>query len=392
MLRLFKDVILVILELLWLPALIILTVLARLWPKRVIVGLGPEPLINNVYHAKALKRHGWSAQTFVDSLYFITAEFDIKLIYRNALLSKLARLMFFPFIFSIFRYKILYIYFNGGGLYASRVLWVIEPFLYRLAGIQVLVMPYGGDVQDMQKCPNLAFKYAVDKDYPNHFRRRHVIRAKVWLWSRLADHVISGCDWVDYMQHWDTLCISHFSIDLDDWLSSPAASREGRALRILHAPNHKNIKGTQFFEQAVLQLQREGLDIELIMVQGLPNTQLRTLMKTCDVIADQLIIGWYAMFAIEAMALGKPVLCYARSDLENLYVQADLLQRGELPLINCTPANVVDVIRELATLNPSRLIELGERGRAYVERRHSLDAVGAMFSRIHADLGLQKDV
>jgi hypothetical protein len=388
---LFKDMLLVALELTWLPVLILVTVIARFWPKRRTVGLGPEPLINNVYHAKALRRHGWSAETFVDSLNFITADFDVKLIYGSRLLRTVSRLLFFPFLFSIFRYKVIYIYFNGGGLYASRLLWVAEPLLYQMAGMKVIVMPYGGDVQDMQKCPNLALRYAVDKDYPKHFRRRHIINAKVWLWSRWADHVISGCDWVDYMQHWDTLCVSHFSIDLDEWVPSPTATREGRAMRILHAPNHKNIKGTRFFEQAIIDLQREGIAIELIMVQGIPNSQLRTLMQSCDVIADQLIIGWYAMFAIEAMALRKPVLCFTRADLEDLYVQANLLKRDELPLIKCNPSNVVDVIRKLSRAPTSSLSEFGDRGRAYVERRHSLEAIGAMFTAIHVDLCILRD-
>jgi len=391
MLRLLKDVVLVALELICFPLFIGAAVIARFWPKRRIIGLGPEPLINNVYHAKALRRHGWDAETFVDSLYFITAEFDVKLIHKSRPIQTLSRLLFVPFLFCVFRYRVIYIYFNGGGLYASRLIWVAEPLLYRIAGIKVIVMPYGGDVQDMQKCPNLAFRHAVDKDYPTHFRRRHTIRAKVWLWSRWADHVISGCDWVDYMQHWDTLCVSHFSIDLDDWVASSNASREGRAMRILHAPNHKNIKGTRFFEQAIADLQREGVAVELVMVQGVPNSHLRKLMESCDVIADQLIIGWYAMFAIEAMALRKPVLCFTRSDLEDLYVQANLLERGELPLIKCSPSNVVDVIRELAKAPASSLSEIGNRGRAYVERRHSLDSIGAMFSAIHAELGIHRN-
>jgi glycosyltransferase involved in cell wall biosynthesis len=162
-------------------------------------------------------------------------------------------------------------------------------------------------------------------------------------------------------------------------------------MRILHAPNHKNIKGTRFFEQAIADLQREGVAVELVMVQGVPNSHLRKLMESCDVIADQLIIGWYAMFAIEAMALRKPVLCFTRSDLEDLYVQANLLERGELPLIKCSPSNVVDVIRELAKAPASSLSEIGNRGRAYVERRHSLDSIGAMFSAIHAELGIHRN-
>jgi len=389
--RFLKDFILVFLELVWLPALIVAALVARFWPKRKAVGLGPEPLINNVYHARALRRLGWDAETFVDSLYFITSEFDVKLIHRNNLIRRLTRLLFVPFIFSIFRYRIIYIYFNGGGLYAARALWLLEPLLYRLAGVKVVVMPYGGDVQDTQKSGSLCFKHAIDKDYPDHFRRRNIIRTKVWIWSLWADHVISGCDWVDYMQHWNTLCISHFSIDLEDWTLQSVPQKRNGTLRILHAPNHKNIKGTHFFKEAVSQLQKEGVLVELVMAQGLPNSELRTLIAGCDVVADQLIIGWYAMFAIEGMAMGKPVLCYVREDLEDLYVQAGLLDRAELPLVKCHPMNVKDVIRDLALAPPSTLASFGQRGRAYVERRHSLDSIGTMFSSINEGLGIQRD-
>ena len=43
------------------------------------VGLGPLPLINNVYHCKALKQAGFSAETFVNRAWFITNEFDLDL-------------------------------------------------------------------------------------------------------------------------------------------------------------------------------------------------------------------------------------------------------------------------------------------------------------------------
>jgi hypothetical protein len=250
------------------------------------------------------------------------------------------------------------------------------------------VMPYGGDVQDMQKSGELYFKHVVDKDYPRHFRRRIVIRCKVWMWSLYADHVISGCDWVDYMQHWDTLCISHFSIDLDRWVSTSAERRSG-PVRILHAPNHKNIKGTRFFELAVERLQRMGHEVELVMVQGVPNAELKKLISECDIVADQLVIGWYAMFAIEAMALGKPVLCYVRDDLEELYIRVGLLERGELPLIKCSPKDLNEVLENLI-VDRLGLQEIGARGRAYVEKHHSLDSIGVMFSAINESLELRK--
>ncbi|SMF17096.1 Glycosyltransferase involved in cell wall bisynthesis [Pseudomonas sp. LAMO17WK12:I1] len=390
MVRLLKNLILVLWEMFLLPFVFFAALLARFTPKPIGIGLGPEPLINNVYHAKALRSKGWQAETFVDSLYFITNEFDVKLISSNKLISRAIRLSFLPYFFSIFRYKVIYIYFNGGGLYAARVLWVLEPFLYRLAGVKVVVMPYGGDVQDMQKSGELYFKHVVDQDYPKHFRRRMMIRCKVWMWSLYADHVISGCDWVDYMQHWDTLCISHFSIDLDRWAPGGEVNTTG-PVRILHAPNHKNIKGTHFFKIAVERLKNMGHDVELVMVQGVPNAELKRMISDCDIVADQLVIGWYAMFAIEAMALGKPVLCYVRDDLEELYIRAGLLERDELPLIKCSPKDLDQIIEKLV-VDRLELRAIGARGRLYVEKHHSLDAIGTMFNAINEKLEVRGNV
>src|SRR3954471_13281273 len=77
------------------------TIIARFVPRRR-VGLGPEPLINNVHHAKALRRHGYEATTFVSHVYFITSEVDVRWL-RGAPLNHYAL-----FLFVIFRCRVLY--------------------------------------------------------------------------------------------------------------------------------------------------------------------------------------------------------------------------------------------------------------------------------------------
>ncbi len=47
-----------------------------------------------------------------------------------------------------------------------------------------------------------------------------------------------------------------------------------------------------------------------MLVQGMPNDEARATYQRADMIADQFLIGAYALFAIEGMALGKPVLCH----------------------------------------------------------------------------------
>jgi glycosyltransferase involved in cell wall biosynthesis len=255
-----------------------------------------------------------------------------------------------------------------------------------------VIMPYGGDVQDVLRTPNLLFRHVIAQDYPLQRHVRKAIAAKIDIWCAHADHVIAGCDWVDYMHFWNTLMISHFSIDTQRWLpKSPSKDHSvgypGRTFRVLHAPNHKAIKGSDYFMRAVAELQEEGESIELVLVQKMPNEEIRRLIETADVVADQLVIGWYAMFAIEAMAMGKPVLCYLREDLEQLYVDAGLLQEKEVPLINCRPATVKESLRRLMR-DPARLADAASRGPAYVRRHHSVESVGAVFADINRTIGL----
>jgi hypothetical protein len=110
-------------------------------------------------------------------------------------------------------------------------------------------------------------------------------------------------------------------------------------------------------------------------------------MADVDVVADQLIIGWYAMFAIEAMAMGKPVLCYLRDDLKALYTNVGLIEEAEIPLIQCTPATVKETLRKL--MDDREMLEsAGRRGPAYVRRHHSTESVGRVFAAINRSIGL----
>ena len=197
----------------------------------------------------------------------------------------------------IFRYEAIYIYFNGGPLQNSKVLSSLEPYLLKVAQIKVVVMPYGGDVQDLSRTNNFLYKDAMTLDYPGHKLRRKRISINIDRWTTHSDHVISGCDWVDYMHHWDTLMSAHFSIDIESIRDKYFKERErNNTFKILHAPNHRNIKGTFYLIDAVDRLKNEGYDIELRLIEKKSNDDVLNEISNADLIVDQLIIGWYAMF------------------------------------------------------------------------------------------------
>lgn len=371
------------------PLVAVFIVVSRYRAKPIDIGLGPEPLINNVHHKAALKHYGFTAETFVNQVYFITDEFDIRGDRFKLPLALCANYLLGLMV--LWRYKGIYLYFNGGP-FAWTWLRILEPTIYKLARVRTHVMPYGGDIHDMSRASNLNFKHALDKDYPHFHRLTSRTKAQVARWTKHATHVSSGCDWVQYMHHWDTLMIAHFSIDLNKWktlreIDFPKKFRKARPLRLFHAPNHTTIKGTNFFVQAVEDLKKEGCAIELVMKRKVPNTEIRETIETCDVILDQLVIGWYAMFAIEAMALGKPVICYLDPQLIDFYEFSGLLKSEEIPILSATPKTIKQLIYDIYTgkqpLRPTAM-----KGRPYLVKYHSTSVIGAKFAEINKKMGI----
>jgi glycosyltransferase involved in cell wall biosynthesis len=379
LIRLIRLTLEVLLELLALPFLLVVSGISRLAKRPIDVGLGPEPLINNIYHKKALQQQGYSTETFVHEVYHITQEFDVRgdLWFKGRFKSVRLLLLY---VRSLFRYRLLYFYFHGSSLGQMRILWLVEPFLLRLAGIKTVLMPYGSDVQDLLRTPNLAFRHVLCQQYRRARWSRRLIDLKIDLWTCFGNHIISGCDWVDYMYHWDTLVPAHFSIDVSQF--SPSYSSNEGALKVLHAPNHRQIKGSDFFISAVKELKAEGYAIDLILVEKVSNRRVKELVQQADVIADQLIIGWYAMFALEAMAMGKPVICYLRPDLLEFYQTVGVLSTDKHPIISATPLTVKAVLRKLV-LEREPLEAIGKDSRAYVERYHSTEVIGKLFDQIN---------
>jgi glycosyltransferase involved in cell wall biosynthesis len=113
----------------------------------------------------------------------------------------------------------------------------------------------------------------------------------------------------------------------------------------------------------------EGLDVELDIVEGLRHDEARRHYERADIVVDQLNAGWYGIFALEAMALGKPVLSYLRDEA----VQETERALGvEVPIVGITKETIRDRIAELAG-SPDERRRIGASSRAYVEQVHDAE-------------------
>jgi len=147
---------------------------------------------------------------------------------------------------------------------------------------------------------------------------------------------------------------------------------------ILHAPSSQLVKGTAHVQSAIEELRRRGLQFEYRLIENMPHAQALELMADCDMYVDQLIIGSHGLAALEAMALGKPVVCYIKPSMRAKYPP-------ELPIVSASPHDLADVLAGLLA-DRARLTDLGRQGRDYVERYHDSHRLAAELVEFYKSL------
>jgi hypothetical protein len=150
----------------------------------------------------------------------------------------------------------------------------------------------------------------------------------------------------------------------DPWSVEPIPPRTDGELTIVHAPSNRGTKGTEAVLAAIDRVRAAGIPARLDLVEGVKRDEALARSARADIAIDQVRIGWYGGFAVEAMSLGKPVMCYIE-DSE----PGDNPFGDELPLVRTTAASLADDLTALLT-DPMRRTEAGVAGRRFVELHH----------------------
>jgi glycosyltransferase involved in cell wall biosynthesis len=157
----------------------------------------------------------------------------------------------------------------------------------------------------------------------------------------------------------------------------PSFPTDRRRPVILHAPSSRKRKGTEHVIAAV-----EGLDADLEIVEGLHHSEAFERYRNADIVVDQLNAGWYGLFAIECMALGKPVVTFLHDDA---VARTQTAFELEVPIVSATRATLRERLRPLVADSAERR-RLGLASRAYVEAVHDVERVTDRLLEVYARL------
>jgi len=276
-------------------------------PKLIFAGVPISGLLST---AATLRKSGYSVLTITNGQNFIgeANRFDVIMCPRPSDMAGFRTLLFAMRHLSLFwkaarQYDILHGYFNGG-MFGTSPLAGREYWLWKLAGGKLIVMPYGSDAFVYSELPDKIWANTIAETYPHTPREDKAIKARLVKFCKLSDAVV-GC-LVHHINLPKVTVNPLLWYPAEDLGEAPLPTLSGK-IKIKHAPNHRLIKGTNILIAAVETLQKEGVDIDLEIIENRPRISVIEALKSADIVVDQIHAG-YALHALEGMSLGKIVV------------------------------------------------------------------------------------
>jgi glycosyltransferase involved in cell wall biosynthesis len=248
--------------------------------------------------------------------------------------------------------------------------------LIRAAGIRIIVSAHGGDIVYRDRLrTRFDWVERTQRDYVNWdlVAQEQIVLERIRLFKQHAAMFLPGDSTLLRFLPRNDLLFKYFPVDCDALRPRPSVSRSVPV--VVHAPNHRFTKGTDLLLDAIDRLRARGFEVDLKLVEGVPRAEALEIYADADIIADQFCGGAYGSFALEGLALGKPVLTYL--DQEHL---GDPV--FNVPVVNTNGENLAGVLAVLIATQTLRE-RLGSAGRSAVETYQSVEALAEVWRVIH---------
>ena len=146
-------------------------------------------------------------------------------------------------------------------------------------------------------------------------------------------------------------------------------------IKIVHAPSARIAKGSDIIFNTIEQL-KIAYDFEYLELNNISHIEVLECIKNADIFIDQIVLGSYAMAAMEAMSYGKPVISYILPQYFKMGIPK------ECPIVNANRNNLYEELEKLIISSELRS-KIGKQSRLYIEKYHDTKVLSKQLLTIY---------
>lgn len=261
--------------------------------------------------------------------------------------------------------------------FGTTVLEYLDAAWAHVGGRPLQLMHYwGDDARTLGRAAQLASPRARVLEQERHGRSDRLGLRRLRLASRLCRAaLVSDLELLQYVEPWFARVYVLATPLSGPQPGPPPPPLPGAEPIVLHAPSDPLRKGTGVIVPLLERLAGEGV-LRSRVVSRVSRAEVLAEIARADIVVDQLTFETPGVFALEAMALGRPVLIEFRGELLSGPMR-------DAPLVNVTAQTLEGELRALCG-DRQRRLALGREGRGYVERVHDAERVAAAVEHIYA--------
>ncbi len=272
------------------------------------------------------------------------------------------------------RYDVLHFQFG------TTLLEFVDAAWGKLAGRPLMLMHYWGSDCRPRIAAGLRPIGAPAEWEDQQRAYERMLRRRLRLASRLcAAAIVSDLELASYVKPWfKTVYVvpTPITLPLLPGPSLPPLPGEGPV--VVHAPSNHLIKGTKTIEAAITAVAATR-PLRPVLVSGVRHEQVLAEIERADIVIDQLNSLTTGILALEAMALGKPVLSQYDPSMLAPWARST-------PVVAVTAQTLQAQLAALCD-DPQRRASLASQGPGFVRSLHGADVVAGLLESVYADKG-----
>jgi len=316
--------------------------------------------------AQAEKELGLGSEVLVIKQNWLNYEADMNLNLENKNFIKQVKILYKTFQEIKNKYDVLHFNYGSSLLDFQKLGFLLLDLPYYDKSKKIIFTYNGSDARAVHP-----LDYWDDLPSPRSTLYRKFVRKikkkKIRKVNKYADHIFAlNPDLLRYLPSRATF----LPYSISNWETIERKKYQiNNTIKIIHSPTSRELKGSNYILDALDKLEKRYPNIEVKIIENIPNEEALKLYKEAHLVIDQVLIGWYGGFAVEVMKMGIPVAVYINED-DLKYIPIQMADDLKQSIINITPFNIKEVL-SIFIENEQLLYDKSIQVSSYAEKWHN---------------------